>query len=166
MKIVLQRVSSASVFIQEEQCFIAKIEKGIVALLGFCKEDQNKIEKDFVKIAQKIINLRIFEDENRKMNLSLIDIRGQIILVSQFTLCADPYQGNRPSFVNSLEMDLANKLYNDFINIFKNQFQKIYYEKYKIQIPNIDDYVQSGKFRAHMEVKIINDGPVTIFLSY
>ncbi|GIX41156.1 MAG: D-aminoacyl-tRNA deacylase [Leptospiraceae bacterium] len=166
MKIVLQRVKEASVYIVEEKNFSAKINNGLVALIGFCKEDQNKSYNDYKKIAKKILNLRIFEDENNKMNLSLIDIKGQIIIVSQFTLCADPYQGNRPSFTNSLEIDIAQKLYEDFIHIIKEEYIKNFKEKFIKEISEIDLYVQSGKFRTQMQVQLINDGPVTILLEY
>lgn len=89
MKIVLQRVKNASVYLVDEQRYCANIEQGLVALIGFCKDDIRKNQNDFIKIAKKILNLRIFEDDQGKMNLSLWQIKGSIIVVSQFTLCAD-----------------------------------------------------------------------------
>jgi len=166
MKIVLQRVKNASVYLVDQQKYCAKIEQGLVALIGFCKEDIRKNQNDLIKIAKKILNLRIFEDEQGKMNLSLWEIKASIILVSQFTLCADPYKGNRPSFVESLEMNLAEKLYTDFIKIIKEEYNKIFIEKYNQEIPNLDFYVQTGKFRSNMQVQLINDGPVTLILEY
>jgi D-tyrosyl-tRNA(Tyr) deacylase len=166
MKIVLQRVKNASVYLVDEQRYCANIEQGLVALIGFCKDDIRKNQDDFIKIAKKILNLRIFEDDQGKMNLSLWQIKGSIIVVSQFTLCADCYKGNRPSFVESLEMDLAEKLYIDFIKIIKQEYHKIFLEKYNEEISNLDFYVQTGKFRSNMQVQLINDGPVTIVIEY
>ncbi len=163
MKLILQRVKKASVYLVEEKNYYAKIKNGILCFVGFCKEDKEK-NLDFNKISKKILNLRIFEDSNQKMNINLIDIKGYILIVSQFTLCADPYQGNRPSFTNSLEMDLANQLYEKFILELTEEYKKYYLEKYKE--PLFKDAVQYGKFRSNMQVYLINDGPVTIILDY
>lgn len=166
MKIVIQRVKDASVFIEEDNIFSARIKEGILALIGFCNDDIQKTDKDFIKIIKKLLNFRIFEDPQGKMNLSLIDIKGSIILVSQFTLCADPYQGNRPSFTDSLDIKLAENLYNDFINFTKEQYIQLYQEKYHTKPERLDQIVQTGKFRANMQVQLINDGPVTFILEY
>ncbi len=163
MKLILQRVKEASVYLVEEKNYCAKIKNGILCFVGFCKEDKEK-NLDFNKISKKILNLRIFEDSNQKMNISIIDIKGYILIVSQFTLCADPYQGNRPSFTNSLEMDLANQLYEKFILALTEEYNKYYLERHKE--PLFKDAVQSGKFRSYMQVYLINDGPVTFMLDY
>ena len=143
MKTVIQRVSNANVKVNEQ--IIGEIEKGLVILLGISNNDT---EKTIEQMAHKISNLRIFSDENEKMNLSIKDINGQILVISQFTLFADCKKGNRPSFTNAGSPEHANKLYEYFIKQIENQ---------RINI-------QTGIFGADMKVSLINDGPVTIIL--
>lgn len=143
MKLVIQRVSNASVTV--ENSVVAKIGRGFLVLLGIGLEDTEK-EADY--LVQKLIKLRVFEDENGKMNLSLKDVRGELLIVSQFTLYADCTGGNRPSFSNAARPEKANELYKYFLS--------------KCQEENIR--VEHGIFRADMKVELLNDGPVTIIL--
>ncbi len=143
MKTVIQRVSNANVKVNEQ--IIGEIEKGLVILLGISNNDT---EKTIEQMAHKISNLRIFSDENEKMNLSIKDINGQILVISQFTLFADCKKGNRPSFTNAGSPEHANKLYEYFIKQIENQ-----------QIE-----VEHGIFGENMKVSLTNDGPVTIIL--
>jgi len=143
MRAVVQRVKEGSVEIKEKE--IGKIEQGLVVLLGV---GQNDTAKDAEYIAGKIINLRIFEDKEGKMNLSLKNINGQILVISQFTLYGDCKKGRRPSFISAALPDKAVKLYEYFVRCIKNYNLK----------------VETGQFQAMMLVKIFNDGPVTIFL--
>ncbi|MDD3150198.1 MAG: D-aminoacyl-tRNA deacylase [Candidatus Gastranaerophilales bacterium] len=143
MKTVIQRVKKASVTIENK--IFSQINKGILVLLGIEKDDTEK-EADF--LVNKIANLRIFPDENGKMNLSIKDINGQILVVSQFTLTGNCKKGTRPSFDNSKEPIEANALYEKFIEKMKQE--------------KID--VKTGKFAALMDVSLINDGPVTFIL--
>ncbi len=143
MKLVIQRVSNASVTV--ENSVVAKIGRGFLVLLGIGLEDTEK-EADY--LVQKLIKLRVFEDENGKMNLSLKDVRGELLIVSQFTLYADCTGGNRPSFSNAARPEKANELYEYFLS--------------KCQEENIR--VEHGIFRADMKVELLNDGPVTIIL--
>lgn len=143
MRAVLQRVSKASVSVQGEK--IGSIEKGLLVFLGVSNDDE---KKDLEYILDKTLNCRIFEDENHKMNLSLIDIMGEILIVSQFTLYGDVRKGRRPSFDKAGTPINAEIMYNQFI------------EKCK----EYDLKVQNGKFQAMMEVEICNNGPVTILL--
>lgn len=144
MKLVIQRVKYASVKVDGET--VGKIDKGFLVLLGVGPDDTEK-EADF--LVQKLVKLRIFEDENNKMNLSLKDIDGELLIVSQFTLYADCSAGNRPNFVNAAKPDLANSLYEYFIKKCKEE--------------NIKK-VEHGVFGADMKVELLNDGPVTILL--
>ena len=143
MRSVVQRVKKGSVEIEEKE--IGKIEKGLVILLGV---GQNDTEKDAEYLAEKIVNLRIFEDKEGKMNLSVKDINGQILVISQFTLYGDCKKGRRPSFISAALPDKAVKLYDYFVKSIKNYGLKI----------------ETGEFQAMMLVKIYNDGPVTILL--
>lgn len=143
MKALIQRVKRASVTIEGE--LFSAINSGILVFLGVEKGD----EKDNAeKLAQKIVNLRIFEDENEKMNLSLKDVKGEMLVVSQFTLCGDCKKGTRPSFDKAANPDLAVDLYEYFIKCIEDN-----------NIP-----VKTGKFRAMMDVELINDGPVTFWV--
>ena len=143
MKVLIQRVKKASVTIDGE--LYSSIGKGILALVGIEKGDG--IEQ-VQKLAKKVTNLRIFPDENDKMNLSLLDIQGEMLVVSQFTLCGDCKKGTRPSFDKSAPPDIANDLY----------------EKFTQEIKNYGIKTQTGKFAAMMDVELINDGPVTFML--
>lgn len=143
MKLVIQRVKRASV--EVEQQIIGKIEQGFLVLLGVGPQDTKEIA-DF--LVQKLVKLRVFEDDKGKMNLSVKDIEGELLIVSQFTLYADCSGGNRPSFTNAAKPDKANELYQYFI-------QKCKEEKIK---------VEQGEFGADMKVELLNDGPVTILL--
>ena len=143
MKVLIQRVKNASVTIENE--IYSNINQGILALVGIEKGDgPDEIQKS----AKKIANLRIFPDENDKMNRSILDINGEILIVSQFTLCGDCKKGTRPSFDKSAPPEIANKLYEDFVVEIK---------KYGIK-------VQTGKFGAMMDVSLVNDGPVTFMI--
>ena len=143
MKIVIQRAKKAKVEVEGK--IIGKIEKGFMVLLGVGPND-TKENADF--LVKKMCNLRIFEDENGKMNLSIKDIGGELLIVSQFTLYADCRKGNRPSFTEAAKPELANELYEYFMQRCKEEGIK----------------VEHGQFGAHMEVDFINDGPVTILL--
>ena len=145
MKFVIQRTSKASVMI--EQKVYSSIVKGLVVLIGIEKGDTTDLLDYYVK---KIVNMRIFNDHNQKMNQSLLDIKGEILLVSQFTLLANTKKGNRPSYINAAEPELSKNLY------------RIFFEKLK----NYEINVKKGRFGAHMELDFINDGPVTILLGY
>ena len=144
MKIVLQRVKNAQVKVDEKS--VGKIEKGLLIFLGIGKNDDEKITDKFVK---KICNLRIFEDENKKMNKSVKDINGDILIISQFTLYANCKSGNRPSFTEACEPQKANKLYEYFKKMCSKELER---------------NIQSGVFGADMKVELLNDGPVTIIL--
>ena len=144
MKLVVQRVRFSDVKVDNE--IVGKIDKGFMVLLGVTHED-TKENADF--LAKKLCNLRVFEDENEKMNLSIKDVNGKLLIISQFTLYADTSSGNRPSFINAAKPDVANELYEYFCDVCKNA--------YGIE-------VEKGKFGAHMDVTLLNDGPVTIIL--
>ena len=143
MRAVVQRVKSSKVEVNNN--VIGSINKGLMILLGVTHEDTSK---DVDYILDKVLNLRIFQDDDDKMNLSLKDIGGELLVVSQFTLYGDARKGRRPSFINAAKPDIANDLYEEFIaKAKKNQIT-----------------TQSGEFGADMKVEIINDGPVTILL--
>lgn len=144
MRAIIQRVSEASVQINEE--VFSHIKNGVLVLLGI---EESDTQEDINWLVRKITNLRIFGDENGKMNFSLGDINGEVLVVSQFTLFASIKKGNRPSFIKSAKPDIAIPLYDDFIK--------------KIQ-SEIHTTVKTGKFGADMKVELINDGPVTILL--
>ena len=143
MKIVIQRVSKAKVEVEDK--IVGEIKKGFLVLVGITHED-TKEEADY--LVKKLCNLRVFEDENGKMNLGLKDVNGELLIVSQFTLYADCSNGNRPSFTQAAKPDKAIKLY----DYFCKQCEK----------NNIK--VQKGIFGADMKVSLINDGPVTIII--
>lgn len=143
MKTVIQRVSQASVTINGE--VVSFIGPGLLVLVGFSPEDGNETME---WMAQKILNMRIFSDEEGKMNRSVTDEKGEILLVSQFTLYGDARKGNRPSFIGAAPPDAANTLYEEFISILGSGV-----------IP-----VRTGRFGADMKVSSINNGPVTILL--
>ncbi len=144
MKVVIQRVSQASVTIEEEK--VADIKSGLLILLGI--EDADSKE-DIEWLSGKIINLRIFDDENGVMNRSVNDVSGDVILVSQFTLHASTKKGNRPSYIKAAKPEVAVPLYEEFIAHFEEIFGK---------------KIQTGRFGADMKVALINDGPVTIVI--
>lgn len=143
MRAVVQRVSSSKVTVDNE--VIGSIDRGFNVLIGISKEDT---VEDLKYIKDKLINLRVFEDENDKMNLSLLDVKGDILAISQFTLYGDCRKGRRPNFMNAMGGDEAKDLYIQFVNMLKETGLKI----------------ETGEFGAHMKVDIQNDGPVTILL--
>jgi D-tyrosyl-tRNA(Tyr) deacylase len=143
MRAVIQRVLHGRVSVNSQT--IAEIQQGLVILLGIEKDDNPQKAHS---LAQKISNLRIFSDPAGKMNLSVLDIHGSAIVVSQFTLMADTHKGNRPSFINAAPVDLANPLVDLFVD----------------QLNQLGVATQKGQFGAHMLVEIANDGPVTIQL--
>ena len=143
MKVLIQRVKNAGVKIEGKS--FSQIEKGILALVGIEKGDT---KEQVEKLAKKVVNLRIFPDENDKMNLSLLDVKGEMLIVSQFTLCGDCKKGTRPSFDKSAPPDIANELYEYFVT----------------QVENYGIKTGTGQFGAMMEVSLINDGPVTFML--
>lgn len=143
MKAVIQRVSHASVTVDGKIC--GQINQGFLVLLGVGLEDT---ENDCIRIADKLIKLRIFSDENGKINLSLKDISGELLIVSQFTLYADCRKGNRPNFIQAGKPDDAERLYNFFTEYCKKSIEN----------------VQTGIFGADMKVELLNDGPFTVIL--
>ena len=144
MRLVVQRVQYSNVKVDNE--VVGKIDKGFMVLLGVTHED-TKETADY--LAKKLCNLRVFEDENEKMNLSIKDVNGRLLIISQFTLYADTSSGNRPSFVNAAKPDYANELYEYFCKVCR--------DTYVVE-------VEKGVFGAHMDVSHLNDGPVTIIL--
>lgn len=143
MRLVVQRVANAKVDVEGKT--VGKIGKGFMVLCGITHTD-TEAEADY--LAKKLCNLRVFEDENGKMNLPLKDVGGELLVISQFTLYANTKDGNRPSFVEAAKPDLANHLYEYFMEKCT---------EYGIK-------VEKGVFGAHMEVSLLNDGPVTIIL--
>ncbi|MCS7214699.1 MAG: D-aminoacyl-tRNA deacylase [Thermodesulfovibrio sp.] len=144
MIILLQRVKNASVKVNEKT--IAEINRGIVVFVGIEKGDS---QRDIDYLVNKIINLRIFEDNNAKMNLSVKDVNGEIMVVSEFTLAGNCKKGNRPSFERAMPPKEAEKIYKDFIDTLR-----------KTGIS-----VKEGSFRSFMHVSLVNEGPVTFILS-
>lgn len=143
MRAVVQRVLSASVKVDGKE--ISSIGKGILVLLGI-EEPDNKSDIEYM--AEKICNLRIFDDENDKMNLSLMDIKGQILVVSQFTLYGDCRRGRRPSFTGAARPETAEPVYENFVK----------------ECGKYIGTVKTGKFQTHMKVSLVNDGPVTMLI--
>lgn len=143
MRVVIQRVNHAQVKIDDE--VVGKIKRGFLLLVGIGQDDNEKV---IAKAAQKIAKMRIFEDEEGKTNLSLADVKGQILSVSQFTLLADTKRGNRSSFVNAMRPPKADELWQDF-----NQ-----------ELKQLGFHVETGHFGADMKVELENDGPFTIVL--
>ena len=144
MRVVLQRVTEASVKVNQE--IVGEIGKGILILLGIEEADS---EEDMEWLINKIINLRIFDDKDGVMNLSINEVQGQILLVSQFTLHASTKKGNRPSYIKAAKPDLAKQHYHRFYQLILTQFS---------------NKVACGVFGADMKVALINDGPVTIII--
>lgn len=143
MRAVVQRVSYSKVTV--DGVLVGEIQKGLNVLLGIGQEDS---QKDIEYVAEKIVNLRIFEDTNNKMNLSLLDVKGEIIVISQFTLYGDCRKGKRPSYDKAARPEIAEEIYNQFLEYLKK----------------FDILVQTGKFQAMMMVDIRNDGPVTLLI--
>lgn len=146
MKVVLQRVQYANCIVEKEM--VSEINKGYLLLVGFTHSDTIENVK---KMAKKISALRVFTDEFDKMNLSIKDVNGEILAISQFTLYADPNSGNRPSFINAMKPDSAEALYQEFVKILNEEYQIT---------------TKKGVFGAHMELHTICDGPVTINLEF
>jgi D-tyrosyl-tRNA(Tyr) deacylase len=144
MKIVLQRVSEASVLVNNEQ--IGSIKDGLMLLVGIHGEDS---EEQMKWLSDKILKLRVFDDEEGKMNLSVQDIEGEILIVPQFTLYGDYEQGNRPSYFEAARPDKAKKLYDKMVRYIYS---------------NCDLNIETGEFGAYMDVQLHNDGPVTLVL--
>ncbi len=144
MKVVIQRVTKASVTTNKEK--VANIDNGLLILLGIVNDDN---QEDIDYLVRKTANLRIFNDDNNVMNKSLIDIEGEAIIVSQFTLQASTKKGNRPSYIKAAKPDIAIPLYESFVVTLEKHINK---------------KVQTGEFGADMKVELLNDGPVTIII--
>ena len=144
MKAVFQRVTEASVTVEGTQ--IANIGNGVLLLVGICEGDT---QQEAQVVAKKVAELRVFCDENDKMNLSVLDIGGSVLAVSQFTLCASTARGRRPDFFGAAKPDVAKPLFDDFVGYLRDM--------------GVTD-VQTGEFGADMKVRLLNDGPVTILL--
>lgn len=144
MRAVIQRVQHAQVTVNE--AIIGKIEQGLLVLVGF---EANDTAEDFEWLANKLIQLRIFPDENGVMNISLQDIQGEILVVSQFTLHALTKKGNRPSYIKSSPPDQAKSQYENFVKVLQSKYI---------------GKIQTGEFGADMQVELLNDGPVTIWI--
>lgn len=143
MRAVVQRVSSASVRV--DGVTIGRIGRGLLVLLGVSRSDSETVAS---RMLSKIVEMRIFDDQKGLMNLSLLDVGGEMLVVSQFTLYADCRRGRRPSFIGAAPPEVAEQIYNSFVDAAREQLGR----------------VSTGKFRAMMEVESVNDGPVTIFL--
>lgn len=143
MRAVVQRVTKASVKVEGE--IIGQIAKGLMVLLGI---EDSDTEEDLRYLADKVVNLRIFEDLEGKMNLSLIDIAGELLVISQFTLYGDCRKGRRPSFINAGKPEFAEEMYKKYVSECKKVITK----------------VETGRFQADMDVELINNGPVTLII--
>lgn len=143
MRAVIQRVSRAKVTVDGE--VTGEIDKGLLVLLGVGVDDN---ESNAVYLIEKLVNLRIFDDEDGKMNRSLVDVDGGLLVVSQFTLYADTRKGRRPSYIGAADPEMANRLYEYFVSESRKHIGN----------------VQTGRFQAMMDVELVNDGPVTIIL--
>lgn len=143
MRAVVQRVASASVKVEDE--VVGQIERGFLVLLGVGTGDS---DADAVTLAEKVAGLRVFEDDDRKMNLALNDVDGQMLVVSQFTLFGDCRKGRRPSFVGAARPEQAERLYESFV----------------AEVRGRGIHVETGRFQTHMDVRLVNDGPVTLLL--
>ena len=144
MKIIIQRVTRASVTIGQQ--IFSSIEKGMLILVGIQADDS---DEDITWLASKIVNLRIFDDENGVMNKSILEIGGEILAVSQFTLMARTKKGNRPSYIDAAPPAISIPLYEKFVSTLKQELHK---------------EIQTGQFGAEMKVELVNDGPVTIII--
>jgi D-tyrosyl-tRNA(Tyr) deacylase len=143
MKVILQRVTHASCVVDEQ--VTGEIKDGYMALVGISTEDQEDVLE---KMADKVVNLRVFSDEEGKMNRSLLDVKGEILSISQFTLYADAKKGRRPSFTHAAKPDVSLPMYNQFNELLKAK----------------GVHVETGIFGADMKISLLNDGPVTIIL--
>ncbi len=143
MRVVLQRVSSARVTVAGEK--VGEIGNGILILLGVSVKDK---EADAIYVVEKTLNLRLFDDANGKMNDSLLDVRGELLVVSQFTLYGDSRRGRRPSYIDAARPEEAKQLYEFFVNEARKQVAK----------------VETGRFQAMMDIESVNDGPVTLLI--
>jgi D-tyrosyl-tRNA(Tyr) deacylase len=143
VKVLLQRVTGASVSVGSEE--VGRIGRGLVAFIGVANGDE---EKDIVYLVAKMVGLRIFPDKEGKFNLSALDIKGELLVISQFTLLADTRKGRRPSFIEAAPPEQAEKLYGQFVEQARTTGLK----------------VETGRFQEYMQVEIHNDGPVTIML--
>lgn len=144
MRILIQRVKKASVTVDEQ--LISLIDKGLLVFVGICEEDN---DEDIEWLTKKIANIRLFDDENGVMNLSVTDIKGEVLAVSQFTLMASTKKGNRPSYIKAAKPDISVPLYEKFCTELEITLNKA---------------IKRGIFGADMKVELINDGPVTIFI--
>ncbi|MCI9072167.1 MAG: D-tyrosyl-tRNA(Tyr) deacylase [Lachnospiraceae bacterium] len=147
MRFVIQRVTEANVSVDQQ--IVGAIDRGLLVLVGVSQTDTRIVADKMIK---KLLGLRIFEDQEGKTNLSLQDVDGSLLLISQFTLYADCRKGNRPSFINAGAPELAEDLYQYIINQCRDQF------------PNLPQRVQQGRFGANMKVSLLNDGPFTVIL--
>ena len=144
MRLIIQRVNRASVKV--DNINIADIKKGFLIFIAFCKGDLDNI---FENVIDKLLKLRIFEDEQGKMNLNINEVNGKILLVSQFTLCADNKKGNRPSFDNSMEPNTAREYFDKFYELLNSKIE-----------------TKKGQFGAYMQIELINDGPATFIMEF
>lgn len=148
MKLLIQRVQTASVEVHSQ--IISSIDFGYLVLLGIAQEDEVNLSDRIEYLVDKLLNLRLFEDQGNKMNLSVLDVQGSILVVSQFTLYANCQKGRRPSFVEAMKPASAEIAYQQFITKLRGCYNS--------------DKIVTGQFGAHMNISLVNDGPVTIML--